>query len=151
MVGESTNQIVEPLGVVVDGHRAVDVGHDVVPGRHHPAVFGLGGVPARRDVGVGGAADDDQRLPAVGVPPMVVVAREMTLQDGAFAVVEERQHRGFETVRPPRGDQIGRLVPRQQFVNRGVVGGEAGGHVHGSILPEEYARDVGSQRLDTEW
>ena len=143
VIGEAADQVVQPRDVVVDRHRAVDVGYHVIPGRHHPPMLGLGRIPTRRDVGVR-PADDHQRLAAVGVAPVLVVACEMALQGGAFTVVDERQHRGLEPVRP-RSHEVRRLVAGQQLVDGVVVWCEVSGDVHRNHLPlpcstGEYAR-----------
>jgi hypothetical protein len=56
-IDQPADQRLRPGQVVVDHQAAVDVGGDVVPRRHYPALVSFGRVPRRRDAGVGAVHD----------------------------------------------------------------------------------------------
>jgi hypothetical protein len=142
--GEPADEVFLPRRVVVDGERPVDVRGHVIPGRHYPAVLGLGRVPGRANVGVG-PADDRQRLAVGGEPPLVVVPRDMSLQCpevSGSGYIQERQHGRNQPVVRHR-HQVGRAVIQQQVGDRRLVRREVGWYVHDTpFSPAQVNRSV---------
>src|SRR6185437_1875696 len=52
-LGEARDDPAQALGVVEEAQPSRGVDRDIVPGRHHLAVLGLGWIPAGRDVALG--------------------------------------------------------------------------------------------------
>src|SRR5664280_3144933 len=133
---QPADERIHPHRVVMDDQPPVDMGGDVVPGRHHPTVFGLARVPGRRHVGVR-PADDDQRrcFRRAGrrSPPLSVVPCDVPEQGAVFAdrrVEDERQEGGDQSVRCRR-HQVGGAVVLQQVSDVVVACSEVLGDVHG--------------------
>src|SRR5262249_53018897 len=83
-VGQAAYLRLDPGRIVVDDELSVHVRGDVVPGRHHPVVLGLGRVPRRRHVRLG-PPDDHQGLALYRLAPLSVVAGQMPDEDALVA------------------------------------------------------------------
>ncbi len=162
LAGQGADVPLHPIGVVVDGQLAVDMGRYVVPCRDHAAVLALRLVPGRRDVRVR-TANDGHRLAQDGLLPVVVLAREVAAQQSVLAGlvgairldVDHRQHRRPQAVGRSR-NQVHGAVVAQELADGLVVGLEVFGDVHGAAVSrfrDERRRysmgDIAGLRVDT--
>ncbi len=121
-IGQPRDDLVEPVSVFEEFHRAVGMNRCVIPGRHDLAVLLLRRVPGRRHIGVG-AVEDRQRLTHRRFLPLRVGLRHMAVQNAVLAFVRIEEQRQRRAEQPARGgrDEIrkaraaDRRVDRRQF------------------------------------
>ena len=122
-------------------HAPTGLHHDVVPRGHDLAGFGLGGVPAGRDIGLRALKDHEHFGALCGFNPKRVGARHMGPQQGGGCGITalaqprklkfERQQVGRKASRAMGDEQAERVVTHglvQDLGPRFLVGG---GVVHG--------------------
>ena len=139
MVGESGDCLEHPGRVVDDPHGPGQVDGRVVPGRHHPTMRSLGGVVARRDVGVR-PTDDNEGRRFVG-DPLPVGVRPGQVGDEAVALPEDGQQGCVgPTVRTHR-DDLTHVVGPDERLGLGAVG-------HGVELRHVHEVSLGRGRVE---
>jgi hypothetical protein len=108
----------EPVSVLHHFGMTVGMYDRVIPSRHHPSMFGLRGVPGRRDVTLSSLENHERINSSRKIFPVRIGARQMTFDETISTVVLEdcRQVRGVETLRP-RGDENAKWVSANECVH----------------------------------
>lgn len=98
--GESANQSLGPIGVVMNNELTVNVRHHVIPGGNHPAALPLCRIPGGTDVSIR-TVHNDQRIYERLRPPLAVRTRKVPVERAEWSNVrfeQEWQGRANEAV-----------------------------------------------------
>src|SRR6185312_4450747 len=139
-----------PGGIVNEARRSAHLHHHVIPGRHHPAVFELCGIPGGRDVRLRPLKDNQRFHTVPQCLHLIVRARDVGAED-AFCAVPDHDE-GYQVrdeaavVRRDEGAQRMRANKRVQLFQ--PVFAEYGGQIHG---PRSYFAAGGEAVSSGNW